>query len=90
MKTKLAICVAAFSLIAPGANAVQSSECEVEIQLVQDMISDPVIAAGDPATLAQATDLLNTAITQCDGTEEGRVAALASLASAKTLLGHGD
>ncbi len=91
MKTKLAIgvVVVAFSLIASLLYAQTVSECEVEIQLVQDIISDPVIASTtDSADLAVASNLLRTAVENCDSTESDRVAALDLLAKAAALLGH--
>ncbi len=91
MKTKLAIgvVVVAFSLIASPLYALTVWECEVGIRLVQDIISDPVIASTtDSADLAEASNLLNTAVKNCDGTESGRVAALDLLAKAAALLGH--
>ncbi len=90
MNTKLAICVAALSLVASGASAQQFWECEREIMMVEDMLADPVIAAGDPATLTAANDLVDAAVVECDGSETGRSAALALLANAKELLGHPD
>ena len=89
MKIKLAIGAAAFSLIASALSAQTITECEMGIQLVGDIIADPVIASTtDPAVLAAAADDLDTAETQCDGTEAGRVAALESLAEAAAALGH--
>ena len=91
MKTKLAIVivVVAFSLIGSLLSAQTISECELGIQLVQDIIADPVIASTtDSANLAEASNLLSTAVTNCDGTESGRVAALDLLAQAAALLGH--
>ena len=94
MKTKLTIGVATligvatFLLIESLASAQQTDDCDLEIALVEDILADPVIAAGDPTMLADATGLLDQAIAECNGTESGRVAALALLAQAKTLLGH--
>ena len=87
MKTKLVIGVAAFSLIASSLSAQTITQCEVGIQLVRDIIADPVIASTtDSAVLTSATADLNTAVAHCDGTEDGRVAAMESLAAAA--LGH--
>ena len=89
MNIKLAIGAVAFSLIAPALSAQTFTECEVAIQLVGDIIADPVIASTtDPAVLDAADNDLNIAMAQCDGTETGRIAALEILAKAAAALGH--
>lgn len=89
MKIKLALGAAAFSLIASALSAQTITECEVGIMLVGDIIADPVIQeTTDAIVLVEATDDLETAVVECDGTELGRVAAMALLANAAAALGH--
>ena len=80
---------AAFLLIISPLSAQTISDCELGIQLVRDMIMDPVIASTtDAEILVYANENLDTAIAQCDGTEAGRADALISLANAAESLGH--
>lgn len=93
MKIKLAIGVAVFSLIASSLAAQTILDCEEGIQegiqLVGDIIADPVVASTtDPAVLANAVGDLDAAVAECDGTEAGRVAALGILAGAAAALGY--
>ncbi len=89
MKIKLAVGAAALSLIASTLSAQTIADCEMGIQLVGDIIADPVISSTtDPTVLANAADDLNMAVVECDGTEAGRVAALEILAYAAATLGH--
>ncbi len=90
MKIKLAVGAAALSLIASTLSAQTIADCETGIQLVGDIIADPVISSTtDPTVLANAADDLDMAVVQCDdGTEAGRVAALELLAYAAATLGH--
>ena len=89
MKIKLAIGAAALSLIASSLPAQTITECDLGIQLVEDIIADPVIASTmDPTVLASATDDLSAAEAQCDGTDTGDAAALELLSRAAAALGH--
>ena len=89
MKIKLAVGVAAFSLIASSLAAQTIGDCAQGIQFVGDIIADPVIASTtDPFVLADAAADLDAAVALCDGTEAGRIAALDYLALAAAALGH--
>ncbi len=89
MKIKLAIGAAALSLIAYSIPAQSITECELGIQLVGDIIADPVIeSTTDTAVLASAQADLSSAEAQCDGSEAGNAAAMELLSRAATALGH--